>query len=63
MAHGQVFAGSPASVTQWLRAQLDQTGTNYVVGQFAFGDLTPEETRHSVELFAQHVMPELRKKS
>jgi alkanesulfonate monooxygenase SsuD/methylene tetrahydromethanopterin reductase-like flavin-dependent oxidoreductase (luciferase family) len=60
MARGQGFAGSPASVTQWLRAQLDETQTNYVVGQFAFGDLTPAEFMRSVELFAQHVMPELR---
>jgi alkanesulfonate monooxygenase SsuD/methylene tetrahydromethanopterin reductase-like flavin-dependent oxidoreductase (luciferase family) len=59
-ARGQGFAGSPAGVTTWLRAQLDETGTNYVVGQFAFGDLTPQECRRSVELFAQHVMPALR---
>ena len=60
MAHGQGFAGSPASVTKWLRAQLDETQTNYVVGQFAFGDLTPAEFTRSVELFAEHVMPALR---
>ena len=59
-ARGQGFAGSPASMTKWLRAQLDETGTNYVVGQFAFGDLSPEECRRSVELFARHVMPALR---
>src|SRR3982074_864462 len=54
------FAGLPARMTDWLRAQLDETGTNYVVGQFAFGDLTLDECRKSVELFAEHVMPELR---
>jgi alkanesulfonate monooxygenase SsuD/methylene tetrahydromethanopterin reductase-like flavin-dependent oxidoreductase (luciferase family) len=59
-ARGQGFAGSPASMIKWLRAQLDETGTNYVVGQFAFGDLSPEECRRSVELFAQHVIPALR---
>jgi alkanesulfonate monooxygenase SsuD/methylene tetrahydromethanopterin reductase-like flavin-dependent oxidoreductase (luciferase family) len=59
-ARGQGFAGSPISVTRWLRAQLDETQTNYVVGQFAFGDLTPAEFMRSVELFAQHVMPALR---
>ncbi|HEU5273377.1 MAG TPA: LLM class flavin-dependent oxidoreductase [Xanthobacteraceae bacterium] len=59
-ARGQGFAGSPASVTAWLADQLAATGTNYVVGQFAFGDLAPDEFRHSVELFARHVMPELR---
>jgi alkanesulfonate monooxygenase SsuD/methylene tetrahydromethanopterin reductase-like flavin-dependent oxidoreductase (luciferase family) len=60
VARGQGFAGAPGSVTQWLRAQLDETGTNYVVGQFAFGDLTLDECRRSVGLFAQHVMPALR---
>jgi alkanesulfonate monooxygenase SsuD/methylene tetrahydromethanopterin reductase-like flavin-dependent oxidoreductase (luciferase family) len=58
-ARGQGFAGSPASVTKWLRAQLGETGTNYVVGQFAFGDLTYDECRRSVELFARHVKPSL----
>jgi len=31
-----------------------------MVGQFAFGDLTPTEFTRSVELFATHVMPALR---
>jgi alkanesulfonate monooxygenase SsuD/methylene tetrahydromethanopterin reductase-like flavin-dependent oxidoreductase (luciferase family) len=60
MARRQGFAGSPDSVTRWLRAELDATQTNYVVGQFAFGDLTPAEFTRSVELFAEHVMPKLR---
>jgi len=60
VARGQGFAGAPASVTTWLRAQLDETGTNYVVGQFAFGDLTLEECRKSIGLFVKEVMPALR---
>jgi alkanesulfonate monooxygenase SsuD/methylene tetrahydromethanopterin reductase-like flavin-dependent oxidoreductase (luciferase family) len=60
MQRGQGFAGAPASVAAWLRAQIDATGTNYVVGQFAFGDLTLDECRRSVELFAGRVMPKLR---
>ena len=56
---GQGIAGSPATVTAFLRNELAQTGSNYCVGQFAFGDLTPAETLHSIELFARHVMPEL----
>ncbi len=47
-------------MSAWLAEQLAATGTNYVVGQFAFGDLKPEEFRHSVELFARDVMPALR---
>ena len=59
-ARGQGFAGAPDSVSRWLRAQLEETQTNYVVGQFAFGDLAPAEFTRSVELFAEHVMPALR---
>ena len=61
MERGQGVAGSPATVTDFLRTQLDETGCNYVVGQFAFGDLSLEETLRSVALFATEVMPALRK--
>ena len=56
---GQGIAGTPATVAAFLRKELDATGSNYCVGQFAFGDLTLAETLHSIELFARHVMPEL----
>jgi len=60
MRRGQGVAGSPATVTQFLRTQLDHTGCNYVVGQFAFGDLSLPDTLRSVALFASDVMPALR---
>ncbi|HLH90014.1 MAG TPA: LLM class flavin-dependent oxidoreductase [Xanthobacteraceae bacterium] len=60
MAVGQGVAGSAASVAKWLRHEVEETGANYVVGQFAFGDLTAAEFTRSVELFAKHVMPALR---
>jgi alkanesulfonate monooxygenase SsuD/methylene tetrahydromethanopterin reductase-like flavin-dependent oxidoreductase (luciferase family) len=56
---GQGVAGSPATVLAFLRRELDGTGSNYCVGQFAFGDLTLAETLQSIELFARHVMPAL----
>ena len=59
-ARGQGFAGSPASMTKWLRAQVAETGANYIVGQFAFGDMTHDESRRSIELFVAKVMPALR---
>ena len=43
-----------------LQSQLAETGCNYVVGQFAFGDLTRDECLRSIELFADEVMPALR---
>jgi alkanesulfonate monooxygenase SsuD/methylene tetrahydromethanopterin reductase-like flavin-dependent oxidoreductase (luciferase family) len=57
---GRGIAGSPATVTRLLERQVEETGTNYIVGQFAFGDLSTEEALHSIDLFARHVMPALR---
>jgi alkanesulfonate monooxygenase SsuD/methylene tetrahydromethanopterin reductase-like flavin-dependent oxidoreductase (luciferase family) len=59
-ARGQGIAGSPATVTDFLAKELAATGCNYVVGQFAFGDLTREECLRSIALFASEVMPALR---
>jgi alkanesulfonate monooxygenase SsuD/methylene tetrahydromethanopterin reductase-like flavin-dependent oxidoreductase (luciferase family) len=60
MERGQGVAGSPATVRKLLGEQLTETGCNYVVGQFAFGDMTLDETLHSIELFTREVMPALR---
>lgn len=60
VAVGQGVAGSPRTVAAFLREQLAATGSNYCVGQFAFGDLSLDETQHSIALFAREVMPELR---
>jgi alkanesulfonate monooxygenase SsuD/methylene tetrahydromethanopterin reductase-like flavin-dependent oxidoreductase (luciferase family) len=57
---GQGIAGSPDTVRKFLSAQLAETGCNYVVGQFAFGDLTLDECLRSIALFAGEVMPALR---
>jgi alkanesulfonate monooxygenase SsuD/methylene tetrahydromethanopterin reductase-like flavin-dependent oxidoreductase (luciferase family) len=59
---GQGIAGSPATVTELLSSQLAATGCNYVVGQFAFGDLSLQECLQSIGLFAKDVMPRLRAK-
>ena len=56
---GQGIAGTPRTVAAFLREQLAETGSNYCVGQFAFGDLTLAETLRSIELFARDVMPQL----
>jgi hypothetical protein len=59
---GQGIAGSPATVTAFLQDQMDQAGCNYLVGQFAFGDLSPDETSRSLKLFTKQVMPQLEAK-
>ena len=56
---GQGVAGSPRTVLAFLREQHAATGSNYCVGQFAFGDLSLAETQRSIELFAREVMPAL----
>src|SRR5262245_38161814 len=58
-AVGQGVAGTPATVTAFLREQIKISGSNYVVGQYAFGDVTLDEALHSIELFARNVMPDL----
>jgi alkanesulfonate monooxygenase SsuD/methylene tetrahydromethanopterin reductase-like flavin-dependent oxidoreductase (luciferase family) len=57
---GQGIAGSPATVAEFLSSQLQETGCNYVVGQFAFGDLSLRECLQSIALFVRDVMPRLR---
>ena len=56
---GQGVAGSPGTVSAFLREQHDATGSNYCVGQFAFGDVSLGEALRSIELFAREVMPAL----
>ncbi|MGE5220051.1 MAG: LLM class flavin-dependent oxidoreductase [Chloroflexota bacterium] len=59
MEIGQAVAGTPATVTRFLQEQAEESALNYLVGQFAFGDLSLAESLGSVELFRSHVMPEL----
>jgi alkanesulfonate monooxygenase SsuD/methylene tetrahydromethanopterin reductase-like flavin-dependent oxidoreductase (luciferase family) len=56
---GQGVAGAPETVAALLRKQIEVTGSNYLVGQLVFGDLTLDEAMRSIELFARGVMPEL----
>lgn len=56
---GLGIAGTPATVREFLQSQLTESESTYMVGQFAFGDLSLTESLHSVELFSRHVMPAL----
>ena len=60
-ANGLAFAGTPATVAKALRAQLELVDANYLVGQFVFGDMSLDESRKSITLFAERVMPDLAK--
>ena len=60
IADGRAIVGTPATVLKALQPQLAESGANYMVCRFAFGDLSLQESLRSVELFTKHVMPELR---
>jgi len=59
MEIGHATAGDPDQVLKFLQDQTDESAANYLVGQFAFGDLSLVESLRSVELFRKHVMPKL----
>ena len=54
---GLAAVGSPETVRALLASEIKQSGVNYLLCRFAFGDLTLQESLRSVDLFAQHVMP------
>lgn len=60
MQIGHAVAGKPDSVKKFLQAQLEESAANYLVGQFAFGDMSLAESLRTVELFRTEVMPDLR---
>lgn len=53
---GIVRAGSPETLRQYAM-QYRESGANYFVASFQWGDLTHEEASRSMRLFAQEVMP------
>jgi alkanesulfonate monooxygenase SsuD/methylene tetrahydromethanopterin reductase-like flavin-dependent oxidoreductase (luciferase family) len=55
--HGDAIAGTPEQVRGYIAREIEATGVNYYVCDFAFGTITHEEAMRSVELFAREVMP------
>ena len=60
MKDGLGIAGTPETVAKYLAPRIAESGINYVVGQFAFGNMSYAEAAGSVELFGREVMPRLR---
>jgi alkanesulfonate monooxygenase SsuD/methylene tetrahydromethanopterin reductase-like flavin-dependent oxidoreductase (luciferase family) len=52
-----ILAGSPERVSAQIERLIDVTGVDYVIGAFAWGDLTLAQSLRSLRLFAAHVMP------
>ena len=57
MAVDNGVAGSPRTVRDFVAAEIEATGTNYLLSWFAFGDMTLAESLRSLELFSREVMP------
>jgi alkanesulfonate monooxygenase SsuD/methylene tetrahydromethanopterin reductase-like flavin-dependent oxidoreductase (luciferase family) len=55
---GVAIVGTPDEVTDALKREIDGAGVNYLLTRFAFGDLTHDESVHSLSLFTGKVMPE-----
>src|ERR671919_956659 len=53
---GVALAGSPRAVLEYMDEYLE-TGANYFVCSFQWGDLTHEQAMRSIELFTTEVMP------
>lgn len=58
-AQGRAVAGTARNVAAFLREKLTISGADYVIGQFAFGDLTLAEVQRTVALFKDEVLPAL----
>ena len=56
---GSVIAGTPDTVREEMARHIDETGVNYVLCQFAFGNIAHEAEMRSLKLFATEVMPHL----
>jgi alkanesulfonate monooxygenase SsuD/methylene tetrahydromethanopterin reductase-like flavin-dependent oxidoreductase (luciferase family) len=56
----RAIAGSPQTVIDFLRHQVDASGINYIVSQLMFGNLPHEMAKRSIELYAREVIPKVR---
>jgi alkanesulfonate monooxygenase SsuD/methylene tetrahydromethanopterin reductase-like flavin-dependent oxidoreductase (luciferase family) len=60
-ADSTLMTGKPAEVSERIERELEETGANYYVPRFAFGNLTHEESLRSLDLFTSEVMPHFQK--
>lgn len=52
-----LLIGSPSTIRDFVVRYAKETGANYFVGSFSWGDLTHAESSKSLRLFAEEVMP------
>jgi alkanesulfonate monooxygenase SsuD/methylene tetrahydromethanopterin reductase-like flavin-dependent oxidoreductase (luciferase family) len=54
-----LITGSPRTALEKIQQMLYDTGANYLLCIFSFGDLAPEHALRSLELFASDIKPKL----
>jgi alkanesulfonate monooxygenase SsuD/methylene tetrahydromethanopterin reductase-like flavin-dependent oxidoreductase (luciferase family) len=59
----RLVAGAPETVAQELAEVVRESGVNYLLLVFSFGDLRPELAMRSMDLFVKQVMPVLKGRS
>jgi alkanesulfonate monooxygenase SsuD/methylene tetrahydromethanopterin reductase-like flavin-dependent oxidoreductase (luciferase family) len=61
IAEGSFICGSPATVIGQIKTIAVGAGADTFLGEFTFGELTQKQALDSLRLFADQVMPELKK--
>lgn len=54
----QVLVGSTQTVKEYVARYVEESGCNYFVGSFQWGDVTHAEAYRSLELFTTEIMPD-----
>lgn len=57
LAGESILIGSVEKVREQIQQIVAECGINYFVGSFAWGSLTPEQSRRSLELFISEIVP------
>jgi alkanesulfonate monooxygenase SsuD/methylene tetrahydromethanopterin reductase-like flavin-dependent oxidoreductase (luciferase family) len=55
-----LIAGTPETVAEEINRQVTESGTNYFITRFAYGDLSHEDSMRSLDLFLREVAPRFR---
>ena len=54
----QILVGSPDTIKEYVACYVEESGCNYFVGSFQWGDVTHEEASRALDLFTSEVMPD-----
>ena len=52
-----ILVGSVDKVREQVQQVVEECGINYFIGSFAWGSLSPEQSRRSLELFISEIVP------